>query len=121
MPCLTTSQKLQCQKLDILDKLQWTDVSKLKEDTFTCSGIQIQIITRRESDSIRRNPSSNNNEHYVENEVENYTNEWTRERDELDTDFTRDSKSCQPPRTEQFPILRPKQLYDDLIDYYRQY
>ena len=64
-----------------LDKLQWTDVFKLIQDTFTYSGIQIQLITNRETDSIRRNPSSNN-EHYVEKEVENYTNEWTRERDE---------------------------------------
>ena len=103
-----------------LDKLPWTDVFKLIQDTFTYSGIQIQIITKRETDSIRSNPSTNN-EHYAENEVENYTNEWTKERDELETDFTRDYKSCQPPCTEQFPILRPKQLNGDLIDYYLQY
>ena len=101
-----------------LDKLQWTDVFKLIQDTFIYSGIQIQIIAKRET--IGRNPSPNN-EHYVENEVENYTNEWTEERDELETDFTRDSKSCQPPCGEQFPILRSKQLNDDLIDYYLQY
>ena len=103
-----------------LDILQWTDVFKLIQDTFTYSGIQIQIITKKETDSIRRNPSSNN-EHCVENDVENYTNEWTKERDELEIDFTRDSESCQPPCTEQFPILGPKQLNDDLIDYYLQY
>ena len=60
------------------DKLQWIDVFKLIQDTFTYSGIQIQIITKRETDSMRRNPSSNN-EHYVKNEVENYTNEWTKD------------------------------------------
>ena len=103
-----------------LDKLQWTDVFKLIQDTFTYSGIQIQIIIKRDTDSIRRNPSSNN-EHYVENEVENYTNEWTKERDELETDFTKDSKSCQPPCTEQFPMLRPKQLKDNIFDDYLQY
>ena len=103
-----------------LDRLQWTDVFKLIRDTFTYSGIQIQIITKRETDPRRRNPSSNI-EHYVEDEVENYTNEWTKERNELETDFTRDSKSCQAPCTEQFPILRPQQLNDDLINYYLQY
>ena len=103
-----------------LDKLQWTDVFKLIQDTFTYSGNEIQIITKGKTDSIRRN-TSHNNEHYVENEVGNYTNEWTKERDELETDFTRDSKSFQPPCTEQFPILRPKKLNDDLIDYYLQY
>ena len=45
----------------------------------------------------------------------------TKERDELETEFTRDTKSCQPPCTDQFPILRPKQLNDDLIDYNIQY
>ena len=103
-----------------LDKLQWTHVFKLLQDTFTYSGIQIQIITKGETDSIRRNPSPNS-EHYVENELESYTNEWTKERDELESDFTRDSKSCQPPCAEHFPILRSKQLNDDLIDYYLQY
>ena len=103
-----------------LDKLQWTDVFKLIQNTFTYSVIQIQIITKRGTDSIRRNPSPNN-EHYVKDEVENYTNEGTKERDELETAFTGDSKSFQPPCTEQFPILRPKQLNDDLIDYYLQH
>ena len=103
-----------------LDKLQWTDVSKLIQDTFTYSGILIQIITKRGTDSIRRNASPNN-EHYIKDEVENYTNEGTNERDGVETDFTGDSKSCRPPCTEQFPILRPKQLNDDLIDYYPQY
>ena len=78
-----------------LDKLQWTNVFKLIQDTFTYSEIQIQIITIRETDSIRRNPSPSN-EHYVENEVENYTNEWTKERDELESDFTRDSNPVNP-------------------------
>ena len=54
-------------------KLQWTNVFKLIQNTFTYSGVQIHIITKREADSIRRNPSSNN-EQYVENELENYTN-----------------------------------------------
>ena len=57
-----------------LDKLHWTDVLKLMQDTFTYSGIQVQMITKRETDSIRRNPSSNN-ERYVEDEIEKYTNE----------------------------------------------
>ena len=103
-----------------LDKLQRTDVFKIIQDTFTYSGIHIQIITTQETDSIRRNPSSNN-ERFFEDEVGNYMNENFKERDELETDFPNDSKSCQPPCTEQFPILRSKQLNDDLIDYYLQY
>ena len=104
----------------VLEKLQWTDVFIFIQDTFTYSEIQIQTLTKKETDSIRRNPSSKN-EHYVENEVGKYTNEWTKERDELETDFIRVSKSCQPPCSEQFPILRPKQLNDGLMGYYLQY
>ena len=103
-----------------IDKLQGNDVFKLIQDTFIYSRLQIQISTKRETDSIRRSLSPNN-EHYVENEVENYTNEGIKKRDELETDFTRDSKSCQPPCAEQFLILRSKQLNDNLIDYYLQY
>ena len=105
-----------------LDKFQSSSVFKLIQDTFTypSHGIQIQIIIRRETDSIRRNPSSNN-ENYVEIQLENYTNEWTKERDEVETGFNRDSKSCQLFCTEHFPILKPKHLNDDLIDYYLQY
>ena len=44
-----------------LDKLQWTDVFKIIQDTFTYSGIQIQIITKGETDSIREtlHPTTN--------------------------------------------------------------
>ena len=65
-----------------LDKLQLTDVFKLRQDTFTYSGIQIQTITKKQTDSIRGSFSSDN-KHYMENEVENYRNEWTQERNEL--------------------------------------
>ena len=39
-----------------LDKLQWTDVFKLIQETFTYYGFQIQIITKRETDFITGNP-----------------------------------------------------------------
>ena len=101
-------------------RLQWVDVFKPIKDTFTYFGIQIQIITNRETDSIERNPSTKT-KHYFENEVQNYTNEWTEGRDELETEITIDSKSRQRPSTEHFPTLIPKQLKDNLIDYYLQY
>ena len=103
-----------------IDKFQWSDVFQLIQDSFTYYGILIQIIIKKEIDSFNRNPSSNN-KHYAEIEVENYTNEWTEEREELETDFTRDSKSCQLPCTEHFLILRPIKLNICLIDYYFQY
>ena len=47
--------------------------------------------------------------------------EWTKERDELETDFTGGLKSCHPPCTEQYPVFRPKNFTDDLIDNDLQY
>ena len=95
-------------------------VLKTLKDTFTDSGILIQIISRNELDcKIATKPT--NSEDYIENEIDSYANEWTNEKNELETDFTKDSKSCQPPCKEQFPILRPKEQNNDLIDYYLQY
>ena len=74
-----------------LGKLHWIDVFTLIRDTFTYSGNQIQLITRREKDS-RKNPSSND-KYYSEHEVDVFTYEETRGKDELETDFARDSKS----------------------------
>ena len=40
---------------------------------------------------------------------------------ELETDFASDAKSCQPDYDEQFPILRPKEQNESLIEQYFQY
>ena len=121
MPYLKISPKIKCKIFACgLDKLQWTDVLKLIRDTFTYSGIQIQIIPRKVLDPTRLNTSLTG-KNYAEHEIEKYTNELTREEDKPETDFTRDSKSCQPPCTERFPILRWKQLNGNLFNYYRHY
>ena len=39
----------------------------------------------------------------------------------METDFTIDAKSCQPDCDEQFPILRPKEQNEALIEHYLQY
>ena len=40
---------------------------------------------------------------------------------ELETDFTSDAKSCQPDCDEHFPILRPKEEDEALVEHYLQY
>ena len=40
---------------------------------------------------------------------------------ELETDFTSDAQSCQPDCDKQFPILRPKQENEALIEHSLQY
>ena len=103
-----------------LDKLSWNEVLKILKDTFTDSGILIQIISRKELDCNTATKPTNS-ENFIDDEIDNYTNEWTNEKDELETDSNKDSKSCHPPCKEQFLILRPKELNNDLIDYYLQY
>ena len=82
------------------------------------SGLQIRIITRNELDTRK---TSSNEETYAEDEIDSYTDEYSLGQNEPETDFTKESKSCQPPCTEQFPILRTKERNDDLIEYYLQY
>ena len=116
MHCLISSPKSQCEK----GVVGWIDVLKFIRETFAFFGIQIQIFTRKEPDCRGWNPSHNDDQN-AEQEIENYTNEWTREKNELETVFTRDSKSRQPPCNEQFPIRRPKQRNDGLFENYFQY
>ena len=84
-----------------LDELSWNEVFKILKDTFTDSGVLIQITSRNELD-CKAATEPTNPEDYIENENDNYANEWTNEKNELETDFTKDSKSCQPPCKEQF-------------------
>ena len=60
-------------------------------------------------------------EFYAEDEIERYSEEFYLDEKDLETDFTKDSKSCQPPCDEQFPILREKDLNNRLIEHYLQY
>ena len=113
---IITMSKIGCG----LDKLSWKEVLKILKDTFTDSLIFIQIISRNELD-CKTATTPTNSENYIKDEIGNYTNEWTKEKNELDTDFIKDSNSFKPTCKEQLPILRPKELNNDLIDYYLQY
>ena len=60
-------------------------------------------------------------EFYAEDEIERYSEEFYLDEKDLETDFTKDSKSCQSPCVEQFPILREKDPNNRLIEHYLQY
>ena len=113
---ITTIPKNDCG----LDKFSRNEVLKTLQDTFNDSGILKQIISRNELDCKTVNKPTNS-ETCIEDEIDNYTNEWTKEKNELETDFTKDSKSCQPPCKEHISILRPEEPNDDLIDHCLQY
>ena len=58
---------------------------------------------------------------YAEDDIERYSDEFFVENHELETDFTKDFKSCQPTCDEQFPVLRKKDHSNRLIDHHLQY
>ena len=60
-------------------------------------------------------------EFYADYEIERYSEEFLLENCELETEFTKDSKSYQRICDEQFPVLREKDHDNRLIDHYLQY
>ena len=58
---------------------------------------------------------------YAEDEIERYSEEFYLNEKDLETDFTRDAESCQPPCDEQFPTFREKDYNIQLIEHYLQY
>ena len=60
-------------------------------------------------------------EFYADNEMVGYSDDFLLENSELETDFTKDSKSCYPNCDEQFPLLREKDYNNQLLDHYFQY
>ena len=60
-------------------------------------------------------------EFYAQDEIERYSEEFHLNERELENDFTSDAKSCQPVCDEQFPVLRPKEQNEALIEHYLWY
>ena len=60
-------------------------------------------------------------EFYADDEIKRYSEEFLLENSELETDFTKDSKSCQSNCGAQFPVPREKDHNIRLIDHYLQY
>ena len=58
---------------------------------------------------------------YAEDEIERYSEGFYLNDKDLETDFTRDAKSCQPTCDEQFPTFREKDYNNQLIEHYLQY
>ena len=59
-------------------------------------------------------------EFYADDEIERYSEEFLLENRPLQTDFTKDSKSCQPTCGGQLPVLSEKNHNNRLIDHYLQ-
>ena len=87
-----------------LDQINWQEV-KLLRDIFAYTDVQIAVYTLEEN-GVHALSAEGDAEFYADDEIERYSEEFLLENRELETDFTKDSKSCQPTCDEQFAASR---------------
>ena len=90
-----------------LDQMNWQEVVKLLRDIFAYADVQIVVYTLGEN-GVYALSAEGNADYHADDEIERYSEEFLLENRELETDFSEDSKSCQPTCDEQFPVLREK-------------
>ena len=103
-----------------LDQMNWQDVVKLLRDIVAYSDIQIVVYSLDEH-AIHPMSAEGDPDFYIEDEIDRYSEQFHLNEGELETSFTSDAKSCEPDCDEQFPILRPKEENEALIEHYFQY
>ena len=103
-----------------LDQMNWQEVVKLLRDIFAYADVQIAVYTLEEN-GVHALSAEGDADFYADDEIERYSEEFLLENRELETDFTKDSNSCQPTCDEQFPVLREKDHNNRIIDHYLQY
>ena len=92
-----------------LGKMSWQETVTLLRDVFAYSDIHVVVYTQ-EGHGVHALSSEGDLEFYVEDEVERYSEEVHLNEKNLETDFTRDLKACQPTCDEQFPSLTEKEV-----------
>ena len=103
-----------------LDQMNWQEVVKLLRDIFAYSNIRIIVYTLEEN-GVHALSSEGDPDFYAEDEIESYSEEFYLKDKDLETDFTRDAKSCQPTCDDRFPTFREKDYNNQLIENYLQY
>ena len=103
-----------------LDQMNWQEIVKLLRDIFTYADVQIVVYTLEEN-VVHALSAESDAEFYSDDEIERYREEFLLQNRELETDLTKDSKSCQTTCDEQFSILCEKDQNNRLIDHYLQY
>ena len=103
-----------------LDQINWQEVLKILRDFFAYADVQIVVYTLEEI-GVHALLVEGDAKIHAHDEIKRYSEEFFRENLELKTDFTEDSKTCQPACDEQSPVLREKDHNNQLIDHYLQY
>ena len=92
-----------------LDQMNWQEVVKLLRDIFANSKFRI-VLYDLEENGVHASSSEGDPNFYAKDESERYSEEFYLNDRDLETDFTKDAKSCQPTCDEQFPTFREKRL-----------
>ena len=103
-----------------LDQMNWQEVVKLLRDIFAYSDIQI-VVSSIDEQAIHALSAQGDPEFYADDEMDRYSEEFHLKEREMESNFTSDAMSCQPDCDEKFPILRPKEQNEALIEQYLQY
>ena len=103
-----------------LDQMNRQEVVNLLRDIFAYPDVQLVVYTLEEN-GVQALSAEGDADFYADDEKERYTEGFFLENRELETDFTKDSKTCQPTCDEQFPVLREKDHNNRLIDHHLQY
>ena len=100
--------------------MNWQEVVKLLRDIFAYADVQLVVYTLEEN-GIHVLSAEGDDEFYAEDKIERYSGELLLKNRELETDFTKVLKSCQPTCDEQIPVLREKDHNNRLINHYLHY
>ena len=76
-----------------LDQMNWQEVVKLPRDIFAYADVQLVVYTLEEN-GVYALSAEGDAEFSADDEIERYSEEFLLENRELETDFTKDSKSC---------------------------
>ena len=100
--------------------MNWREVVKLLRDVFAYADVQMVVFTVEEN-RVHSLSAEGDAEFCGDDEKKRYSEQILLENLELETEFTKDSKSCQPTYVEQFPVLREEDHNNQPIDHYFQY
>ena len=100
--------------------MNWQEVVKLLRDIFAYADVK-NVRNTLEEKWVHAMSAEGDAEFCADDEIERYSEEIFLENRELETDFTKESKSCQPTCAEQFRVLREKDHKNRLIDHYLRY
>ena len=90
-----------------LEQTDSQDIVKLLYSIFLYSNVQIAVYTLKENGSHAMS-AEGVAEFNTDNEIERYSEEFVLKNRELEKDFTKDSKACQPTCDEHLPLFCKK-------------